>query len=389
MASIAYVDHSFHRTTKSTGFLPEILRRHGHSVEYFWDEAWQGGAPIQWADVHSYDVVIMFQSYCPPEGQHFRRAHGNVIYIPMLDQFGIWQGPIFNLSAFWEPFQGSKVLNFSSALHCMTTGFGIVSHFARYYQPIVNYPAPPRHGLHGFFWLRREPDLPWTVIRKLIADTRFDSFHIHLATDPGSPPAQLPPAEDVARHNITTSTWFENKADLDALIARANVFFAPRLEEGIGQSFLEAMVRGQCVVAPNHGTMNEYILPGLNGLLYDIRNPAALDFSNVAELGHQAKNSAIAGQARWQAAEAELVKFILAPSEELYVNRYQHPALASAPTDAPIAAPTPPAPPLAPPVPDNSLVAMLRRASGQYAIFRSTRFLWRPVKKLVVKLTGR
>ena len=60
MASVAYVDHSFHRTTKSTGFLPEILRRHGHVVDNFWDDAWQGGAPVEWAAVRSYDVVIMF-----------------------------------------------------------------------------------------------------------------------------------------------------------------------------------------------------------------------------------------------------------------------------------------------------------------------------------------
>ncbi len=40
MARIAYVDHSFHRTTRSTEFLPEILERHGHQVQHFWDDAW-------------------------------------------------------------------------------------------------------------------------------------------------------------------------------------------------------------------------------------------------------------------------------------------------------------------------------------------------------------
>lgn len=376
MATIAYVDHSFHQTTKSTDFLPQILRRHGHAVDYFWDEAWRGGAPIEWEGVASYDVVIMFQSFCPrPAGLSFRRAHPNVIYIPMLDQFGQWQGPLFNLTGFWEPFQGSKVLNFSNALHSMTLGFGIASHFARYYQPIADYPCPPQDGLHGFFWVRRERELPWQVVRRLIANSRFNSFHIHLATDPGTPRAQMPSAQDVERHNITTSTWFEDKADLNAHIGRANVFFAPRLEEGIGQSFLEAMARGQCVVAPNHGTMNEYIIPGVNGLLYDTENPVPLDFSDIGELGRQAKKSALIGRKRWEEAERDLVQFVLTPSESLYANRYQHPGtviIESQPVTQ-----SPPA--LAP---DGSLTRWLRRAFGRYALLRVA---WRKARNLRAK----
>ncbi|WP_309900535.1 glycosyltransferase [Variovorax soli] len=379
MARIAYIDHSFHRTTRSTEFLPEILRRHGHVVEQFWDDAWQGGPPVAWREVASHDVVIMFQSFCLPDGPYFRQAHPNVVYIPMLDQFGLWQGPIYNLSAFWEPFQGSKVLNFSNALQSMTTAFGIASHFVRYYQPVTPPPAPVQAGLHGFFWLRRELQLPWKTIRQLIEGARFDSFHIHLATDPGTPAPQLPSAEDIDRHHITTSTWFEHKADLLAVMERANVYFAPRAEEGIGQSFLEAMGRSQCVVAPNQGTMNEYILPGVNGLLFDIRNPRPLDFSDIARLGARARESTVAGRAAWEQAEEDLVRFILTPSARLYEGRYQHAfAAASAPSDAPSAEPVAASP-----------FVRLRAFSQRHAFFRSTRFIWHPMIRLARQLLGR
>jgi hypothetical protein len=53
-------------------FLPEILEARGHSVDFFWDEAWIGGAPVPWERVSSYDIVIMFQSYCPHEGRPYR-----------------------------------------------------------------------------------------------------------------------------------------------------------------------------------------------------------------------------------------------------------------------------------------------------------------------------
>lgn len=320
MANIAYIDHSYHRVTRSTFFLIQALREHGHQVTLFWDDGWQGGKAIEWREVRAYDVVIMFQSFCKPSTKRFCDAHPNVIYIPMLDQFGLWQGPN-NLSAFWEPFQGSKVLNFSNVLHSMTLGFGIASHYVRYYQPPGNFQLPPKEGLHGFFWVRREKELPWQTIHRLIGKTRFDSFHVHLAVDPGTPPAELPSSDDLARHNITTSVWFENKSDLDKCIERANVYFAPRLEEGIGQSFLEGMVRGQCVIAPNYGTMNEYIIHGVNGLLYDPQNPAPLDFSDVVELGRQARKGASLGYAQWRRMEEALLDFILAPSEIFYRNK--------------------------------------------------------------------
>ena len=378
VARIAYIDHSFHRTTRSTEFLPEILGRHGHIVDHFWDDAWQGGKAVPWSDVAAHDVVIMFQSFCQPDGPYFRAGHPNVIYIPMLDQFGLWQGPLYNLSAFWEPFQGSKVLNFSNALQSMTTAFGIASHFVRYYQPTIAAPAAARDGLHGFFWLRRELQLPWKTIRQLIEGVRFDSFHLHLAIDPGTPAPQLPSADDVARHRITTSTWFEHKADLHEVMERANVYFAPRAEEGIGQSFLEAMGRGQCVVAPNQGTMNEYILPGVNGLLFDIRNPQPLDFSQVAGLGARARESTIAGRAAWERAEQELVRFILTPSEVLYEGRYQHAFAASAPPASPSAAPA-----------AASSMARLRAFSQRHALLRTTRFIWHPMIRLARQLLGR
>lgn len=375
VARIAYIDHSFHRTTRSTEFLPEVLQRHGHVVEHFWDDAWQGGPPVAWNEVAAHDVVIMFQSFCRPDRPYFRQSHPNVIYIPMLDQFGLWQGPLYNLSAFWEPFQGSKVLNFSNALQSMTTAFGIASHFTRYYQPVTASPASARDGLHGFFWLRRELQLPWKTIRQLIEGVRFDSFHIHLATDPGTPAPQLPSAEDIGRHRITTSTWFEHKADLHALMERANVYFAPRAEEGIGQSFLEAMGRGQCVVAPNQGTMNEYILPGFNGLLFDILHPQPLDFSDVTRLGARARESTIAGRAAWERAEDELVRFVLTPSEALYVGRYQH-AFEGMPSDAQ-------------PAVHPSWAARLRAFSQRHALFRSTRAIWHPMVRLARQLLGR
>ncbi|WP_237173389.1 glycosyltransferase [Paracandidimonas lactea] len=361
MARIAYVDHSFHRQTLSTGFLLDILQRNGHIVDYFWDDGWMGGQRVQWDSVKNYDVVIMFQAFCPIDKRYYRTLHPNVIFIPMLDQFGVWQGPLFNLRDFWEPFQGSKILSFSNAVHGMVMGFGIKSHFLRYYQSIPKNCAIPTSGLHGFFWLRREQEISWVIIRKLISDFKFDSFHIHLANDPGTSNPSLPSPEDISKHNITTSTWFDNKQDFVDVLERANVFFAPRMEEGIGQSFLEAMARGQCVVAPNQGTMNEYIIPGLNGLLYDANNPTALDFSDAIKLGNVAQMGVIQGRRFWERSEAQLVDYILTPSADFYSGKYQH-NLNSVRVD-------------------RSVMFKLRYLCWRFPILRHARPLWISVKK--------
>jgi hypothetical protein len=317
MARVAYVDHSYHRTTRSTIFLPELLSARGHEVEIFWDEGWIGGKPIAWEAVAGHDVVIMFQSYCATDGRSFRSLHPNAVYIPMFDQFGFSQNAPYDLSAFWQPFQGSKVLSFSTSVHTLVTGFGIVSHHARYFPDVPPEPVT-REGLHGFFWLRRERELGWDVVRKLIGSMRFDSFQLHLVGDPGFPPVQLPPAEDMESQNITVSTWFDRRVEFDDVVRRANVYFAPRVAEGIGQTFLEAMARGQCVVAADNPTMNEYIVHGVNGLLYDHELPTPLDFSLARRLGQEARSGMIAGRVRWEAGEDALVRFLLAPSASFY-----------------------------------------------------------------------
>jgi hypothetical protein len=372
---VAYVDHSFHEKTRSTTFLSDVLRRHGLVVDHFWDNSWQGGAPVDWEEVRSHDVVMMFQAFCPIPASHYRTLHPNVIYIPMLDQFGLWNGPIYNLTEFWEPFQGSKVLNFSIGLHSMTVASGLVSHLVRYYQEPKAQPASFEDGLHGFFWIRREREISWPTIRTLISRKQLTSLHLHLAVDPGTPPPRLPTKAEMKEYNVTTSTWFEDKADLNRLLDKANVFFAPRAEEGIGQSFLEAFARGQCVVAPRNGTMNEYIIPGVNGLLYDLANPAPLYFNSAAEMGRLARKASSIGALAWTASESELIDFVLTPSEKLYIGKYNHPALAHEPSAKAQRV-------------RRKLSHRLAQISRQHQIFRATRPFWYPLIRFARNYLG-
>lgn len=324
MATIAYVDHSFHMKTVSTKFITDLLISKGHKIDFFWDEAWQGGESIRISEVLAYDAVIMFQSFCNLEGNTFYRdLHPNVTYIPMLDQFGVWKGPLFNFANFIKPFQGCKIISFSSVIHGMAIGAGIRS------KPVRFYPKPAqtfqeKKGRHGFLWIRRENEVSWQVVKKLIKGTRFDSFHLHVARDPDSLEAILPTQKEMEEYNITFSNWFEKKSDFERVLEKVNIYFAPRMEEGIGQSFLEAFTRGQCVVAPNNGTMNEYIVNGFNGLLYDWENLQPLDFSDANVMGGRTYDACNSGHEKWMESSDDLVDFIFMPNQVAYQNRYDY-----------------------------------------------------------------
>lgn len=318
---IAYVDHSYHQKTISTKFLVDILRDYGHEVDCYWDDSWRGGKSVAWDGVCNYDAVVMFMSMPDNGGQTFAGSHPNIVYIPMLDQFGLWLKHLTPITPFWTRFEGCKMLNFSYSVHCMSLSAGVISEFFRYYQPIPDASAVWDGKLRGFFWIRRETDISWATIRSLIAPGEFEYIHLHLANDPETTLDILPTEQEIKDYNIRFSKWFDNKEDFVKVQRDANVFFAPRMGEGIGQSFIEAMAYGQCVVVPDQGTMNEYVIHGVNGFTYDSKFPRKLDYSQAREMGANARRSTIEGRLRWEQSTSQVVDFIITPSQELYNSR--------------------------------------------------------------------
>ncbi|OXS29344.1 MAG: hypothetical protein BCS36_00235 [Desulfovibrio sp. MES5] len=264
-----------------------------------------------------YDALILFQITGSFLGL-LCDLNTNITFVPMLDGYGITTGHALPRT-YWRKFAGVKILNFSRTLHYIAIENSLVSQCYQYYQPPLFESRAPQTGLHGFFWCRRPEDISWKHIRILIGETTFDSFHLHLVPDPGQPEPERPTKDEIMQHHMTISTgWFETKDEILQLQKKANVFFAPRLEEGIGQAMLEAFSLGQCIVSPDTGTMNEYIVHGVNGLLYNPADLRALSFENAVNLGQWGRESAITGRSHWQELEQKLVEYILTPSRLCY-----------------------------------------------------------------------
>jgi Glycosyl transferase family 2/Glycosyl transferases group 1 len=311
---IAFVDHSYHQKTRSTFFIRDALFP-GQAVEDWWDDSWQGGAPIDVDQLiaQGYDLIAVCQVEIVAE-MLARRGFRPVIFIPM------WDGCKNLPEGWWQALDGFRIVSFCRALHERVRRCGLPSIHVEYYPDPATFPAVSDFAeLRGFFW-QRHHDLTWHHVLRLVGESRFSKLHFHMAQDPSADLIESPSHTEQERHRITLSRWFEQRGGYFDTLAGSNVYFAPRPSEGIGFSFLEAMAMGMCVVAPDAPTMNEYVTDGVSGLLWDLAQPSALDFSQAAELGRRARDKVALGFQKWLSALPILQEFAEGPNRRFAVS---------------------------------------------------------------------
>jgi glycosyltransferase involved in cell wall biosynthesis len=299
--NIAYIGHGYHEKTKSSRFMTDFLQQHSRNLDLFADYSTIGGQGIDLVPIveGSYDLIVVWQMERVAEWL-VERVPERLVFVPMFDS------ACFLKRNFWTKFRNSRVLNFSWALHGLTQKLGIPSLRVQYFPDPSAFRRVDFFDSRGFLWQRRQ-EIAWPLIKQLSAGNKFARFALHLALDTGYGDPFVPDSEDLRTFNITLSHWCEDRSKIDMLLANSNMYFAPRSREGIGMSFLEAMARGQCVVAPDAPTMSEYMTHGVSGLLYDESDPQPLDLSNAAEIGAGARRKVERGFAHWQRDQCDLL----------------------------------------------------------------------------------
>jgi GT2 family glycosyltransferase len=314
---IAFIDHIYHQKTRSNRFLIDLLEQQG--VVDLWFGEPRSKPTDSWGvgfDEARYDAIVIFQLH--EAFDLLSGRHPNVIFIPMYD--AMFVGGEF----YWKAkFNSAKVVCFSWALRQEVMRRGAVNAGFQYFPDPAQYHIVDNFDtLRGFFWYRRR-DIPPSLIFRLCRGAEFERFIVHDAPDPGheseitwnTPPSHI--------RNIQHTSWFANAEEYDARLRDANIVFAPRSREGIGMSALEAMASGQCVVAPNAPTMNEYISNGLNGMLYVPGRLSRLDFSAARMIGARARESVERGHKRWLTSIADFVDFVVTPTASSQGNARQ------------------------------------------------------------------
>jgi glycosyltransferase involved in cell wall biosynthesis len=306
---IAFIGHSFHQQTKSSEFFLRLLPPEAR-IDFYWDESWQKdehnidyAALAEWG----YDLILVWQQHKTVEilVNDIGYDPDRILFVPMYD--GCHALP----DAFWKKIRKVRILSFCRVLQQRFEYLGMQSRYFQYYPDPRDYKLVENaRELCGFFWQRKQ-QLTWHQISGLIDGNHFASFHLHGAVDPGCSELIRPTDDEIARYHISFSDWFKDHAEYFSCLRKANLFVAPRIEEGIGLSFLEAMAMGMAVVAANRPTMNEYLTHRVNGYLFEPDQPRKLDLRNFREAGKRARQSVEVGHRRWSRQVAEMLDYVL------------------------------------------------------------------------------
>ncbi len=226
----------------------------------------------------------------------------NLIFVPMYDGFVFCRENLSQL-------QNIKIINFCEYLHKQSKAFGLESFYIKYY-PELQINEKERDKL--FYWQRRE-----TSLSKLLEYFPSDLNEIgcskvilHSVTDGGPENFIKPSDEEIKKYNIEITSWFENKSDLLDILDTTKYYIAPRKQEGIGLSYLDAMSRGCVIIAHNDCTMNEYIIDGYNGYLIDFDNPKKINFKDYETIRNNSIYEYKKGRENYLNALPQLIQFI-------------------------------------------------------------------------------
>lgn len=292
------IDLAYHQKTKSNAFFRTLLSASFDVVDHYEPVAQTQREDFQsLIDRENYAVVLFFQVTPSPAVARTLR-HPNLIYVPMYDSVYDWT------KEHWQAYRSFRVVSFCQTVTQLLLEEGI-SVF-----PVQYYPEPqafePGHPDEVFFWQRVGYFGTHQVTRLIQPPKRL---HLHVAMDPRHQ-GDLPTEQEIADYKMTFTTWFETQEEAWTLIRGKGIFIAPRMLEGIGMSFLEAMSMGKAVVAFDRPTMNEYIKDGITGYLFQERLKP-IDFSNMAQVQLNAWNSVRAGRARYLETVAQLPAFLM------------------------------------------------------------------------------
>jgi hypothetical protein len=279
-----YICHEFHLKTQSNIFLQNELRKEFELTTLgLHPESDRSLSKFHAIESGNIDLVVIFQLdflYCQIDFSDIP-----VVIVPMYDSSGGFPDQHFlNL-------KGALIVNFSIELHLRCLHLKLNSILWKYYPTSnvgeISVSTDSPHKINGdeghrvFFWLRNRDQISLDWVSVLFPPSSVDHFHLHACLDNGS---TLEPNEvDIIKQykSFAISDWFEKKEDFLNCVQSSNIFFAPRMWEGIGQGFLESMTNGLCIVAWDAPTHNEYIINFQTGILFNEHQIRPIVLSNL------------------------------------------------------------------------------------------------------------
>ncbi|MDI5924037.1 FkbM family methyltransferase [Rhizobium leguminosarum] len=237
------------------------LRGSTDVVEVVWD-----GKSIrdEWRNIDAESAFIFCQKR-PPD-HHFKKyPHARVIWIPM------WNNVMQMSHMQWARLpKHYKIISYSPSITAPARRAGLRVLEVQY---VPDVPADGEiswsDGNILYYWNRVglvKPD----VLAKICKELDVKTLYFKPRLDPGVPEDRGYQVSDIPVDiPVVEVPFFDDPAEADQFVRRANIVIAPRPVEGVGLSFLEAMARGCTVLSVKQPTMTDYIEDGVNGIFLE------------------------------------------------------------------------------------------------------------------------
>lgn len=299
MKKLLFIGHEFHKTTKSSYFMQELLAEK-YEIESFYIDPYKI-TDTDFAQISgkTFDILVLWQVM--PSLMELEKyiKFKTCAFFPMYDHTKTLNSPL------WNEYKNCNIINFSKAFHKTCKEGGLSSYYIQYF------PKPADILDEGdeksiFFW-QRSDKITTKTLEKVIDIKKIDKLYLHKNTDPKN--KFIPPSKNL-ESKVVYSSWFDTKDEMQKYIQKSALYFAPRRYEGIGMSFLEAMAAGRCVIAPDYPTMNEYIKNRETGFLYDYKRPELLTLSNIRKIQKNASEYIKQGYEKWEKEKYKIFEYI-------------------------------------------------------------------------------
>jgi len=211
-------------------------------------------------------AVLIFCEVQPPD-ELLADPRARIVWLPMLDNV------VGYPQEWWNRFPKSlRVVAFSEhvAQRARTAGLCVLR--LKYFpDPKKFAPADWSRGRILFYWNRVGLASP-ALLRRICQAAQVQKLILRDQPDPGiASVSPLAIQSRLGRTAVEHLPAFLPREEYLRAVGEANIHIAPRVFEGAGMAFLEAMARGCAVFATDTPTMNEYIVHKENGYLFSPR----------------------------------------------------------------------------------------------------------------------
>ncbi len=245
---LAFIDHNFHKKSRSGDFLRDIFKKKYSIDNYWWSLKDQYSL---YEKVKKYENIFFFQSLLPLEDM-IKLREKNLMWAPMYDNLDVSSG-------YWRKikFLNLKILAFSNPVKYLCKKYGCNFLAAKFGLKFIQNRKINSKKLRIFFWFRNNIsfyDWIYKFNSKDIAEIKYFN-----CPDPGRKSENIKENDKKKFKIKIINKPFMSKKKYINYIKNCDVFICPRKQEGIGMSFLEAISYGKYLVSYKDTTMDEYI----------------------------------------------------------------------------------------------------------------------------------